>query len=162
MKTSSKMIATALSLREYISTDQPHFESLNRAWIELNFEMEPIDVAVLRNPEEHIIQPGGAILMASVDGNVVGTAALKYVKQGVFEFTKMAVEEKLRGHGIGQALTEASIALAKKLGASTIILYSNRKLVPAISLYKKLGFQEVPVDAVYKRSDIKMEFNISK
>jgi ribosomal protein S18 acetylase RimI-like enzyme len=47
---------------------------------------------------------------------------------------------------------------AKKLGASKVILFSNTILGPAIHLYQKYGFQEVPLGhSEYKRSNIKME-----
>ncbi len=38
------------------------------------------------------------------------------------------------------------------------MLYSNRILIPAISLYRKVGFQEVEVEknVYYERADIKM------
>jgi hypothetical protein len=57
-------------------------------------------------------------------------------------------------------LGEEAIAKAKSLGASKIILYSHTVLVPAVQLYKKLGFVEVPVDGPYKRSNIKMELTL--
>jgi N-acetylglutamate synthase-like GNAT family acetyltransferase len=146
-----------LTILEYKQEYQPWFEKFNRDWIEKYFWMEPIDFAVLQNPEEHIIKKGGSILMASCDKEMAGTVALKYVEPGVYEFTKMAVDEKFRGQKIGLLLSEAAIIKARELGAKKIILYSNTVLAPAISLYRKLGFKEVPVDAVYKRSDIKME-----
>jgi N-acetylglutamate synthase-like GNAT family acetyltransferase len=146
-----------LTILEYKPEYQPWFEKFNRDWIEKYFWMEPIDFAVLQNPEEHIIKKGGSILMASCDKEMAGTVALKYVEPGVYEFTKMAVDEKFRGQKIGLLLSEAAIIKARELGAKKIILYSNTVLAPAISLYRKLGFKEVPVDAVYKRSDIKME-----
>lgn len=95
--------------------------------------------------------------MASCDKEMAGTVALKYVEPGVYEFTKMAVDEKFRGQKIGLLLSEAAIIKARQLGAKKIILYSNTVLAPAISLYRKLGFKEVPLDGPYKRSDIKME-----
>lgn len=146
-----------LSILEYKPEYQPWFEKFNRDWIEKYFWMEPVDFAVLQNPEEHIIKKGGSILMASCDKEMAGTVALKYVEPGVYEFTKMAVDEKFRGQKIGLLLSEAAIIKAKQLGACKIILYSNTVLAPAISLYRKLGFKEVPLDAVYERSDIKME-----
>lgn len=146
-----------LTILEYKPEYQPWFEKFNRDWIEKHFWMEPIDVAVLQNPDEHILKKGGSILMASCDKEMAGTVALKYVEPGVYEFTKMAVDEKFRGQHIGLLLSEAAIIKARQLGAHKIILYSNTILAPAISLYRKLGFKEVPVDAVYKRSDIKME-----
>lgn len=149
-----------LTILEYKPEFQPWFEKFNRDWIEKHFWMEPIDVAVLQNPEEHILAKGGSILMASCDKEMAGTVALKYVEPGVYEFTKMAVDEKFRGQRIGLLLSEAAIIKARQSGAHKIILYSNTILAPAISLYRKLGFKEVPVDAVYKRSDIKMELTL--
>ena len=57
-------------------------------------------------------------------------------------------------------LEKQAIKKAKKLGAQKIILYSNTILAPAIELYRKLGFVEVPVDGPYKRSNIKMELKV--
>lgn len=148
---------TVIAIEEYKPHHQPWFEKLNRTWIEKYFWMEPVDVQVLEHPGEHIIEKGGTILMACCENEVAGTVALKFASHGVYEFTKMAVDEKFQGKGIGQALTEAAIKKAKEMGASKIILYSNTKLVPAISLYRKNGFKEIPVDGPYKRSDIKME-----
>jgi ribosomal protein S18 acetylase RimI-like enzyme len=145
---------------DYRAVHQPWFEQLNRVWIEQYFGMEPIDEAVLGNPDEHILSKGGAILIVQSGDAIIGTAALKFVRDGVYEFTKMSVDERYRGQKIGQALVQASIEKARHLGAHTIILYSSTKLAPAISLYRKLGFYEVPLDGPYKRSDIKMEMSL--
>ena len=155
------MMPSVITMLEYSSFHQPWFEKLNRHWIEQFFWMEPIDVAVLQDPETHIIQKGGAILMASVDDEIAGTVALKYVEPGIYEFTKMAVDERFRGQKVGLALAEAAVEKARMLGAKKIILYSSTKLVPAIRLYRKLGFVEIPVDGPYKRSDIKMQLNLT-
>jgi ribosomal protein S18 acetylase RimI-like enzyme len=146
-----------VSILEYKPEDQPWFENLNRAWIEKFFWMEPVDFDVLQRPDEHIIKPGGTILVAKYNNEIAGVVALKYVKPGVYEFTKMAVAEEYRGRKIGQLLSEAAIEKARSLGAYKIILYSSTKLAPALSLYRKLGFVDVPVDGPYKRSDVKME-----
>jgi len=139
-----------------------HFERLNKAWIEKHFWLEESDKWVLENPHEAILQKGGAILMATYDGVVAGTVALKKVSDDVYEFTKMAVDEAYRRRGIAEALTYASFEKARELGATKVILYSNRVLTPAITMYNKLGFTEVPMeqDAVYQRSDIKMEYGL--
>jgi ribosomal protein S18 acetylase RimI-like enzyme len=70
----------------------------------------------------------------------------------------MAVDENVQGKGVGQALLDAAIAKAADMGLDKLVLYSNTKLEPAIHLYKKYGFTEVPLDSTsYKRSNIKME-----
>jgi N-acetylglutamate synthase-like GNAT family acetyltransferase len=150
-----------IEIVSYEKKHQPWFEILNRTWIEKYFWMEPIDFEVLQHPDVHIIDHGGHILMVCMGKEIVGTVALKFVKPGVYEFTKMAVDEKFQAKGIGKTLAEAAITKAKQLGAYKIILYSNTKLAPAIKLYRKLGFEEVPVDGPYKRSDIKMELTLA-
>ena len=119
---------TTIEIIEYEPRHQPWFESLNRTWIEKYFWMEPLDVLVLEHPDEYIIKPGGSILMAYWKKNVAGTVALKHVEPGVYEFTKMAVDVKFQGKGIGNALTEAAIQKTRQRGAKKIILYSNTML----------------------------------
>lgn len=155
------MTVTQAHIVDYRPEHQPWFEKFNRDWIEKHFWMEPVDTQVLTQPEKYILAHGGHILMAQFDGEIAGTVALKFVSDGIYEFTKMAVGEKFRGQKVGQTLALAAIEKAKQLSADKVILYSNRILTPAITLYKKLGFKEVPVDAIYERSDIKMELILS-
>jgi ribosomal protein S18 acetylase RimI-like enzyme len=143
---------------DYHKGYQPHFEKLNRAWIEKHFFLEESDKLVLLHPEEAIIARGGAILMALYDEEVAGTVALKKAGGKTFEFTKMAVDERFRRKGIGEALSIAAIGKAKEWGAEKLILYSQTQLEAAIFLYRKLGFREVPLEpGIYQRANIKMQ-----
>ncbi len=144
----------------YRKEHQPWFEKLNRDWIEKYFWMEPIDFEVLQHPEDHILKHGGTIFMGLYNKEIAGTAAVKFVEAGVYEFTKMAVDEKFQGKKIGKAIAETAIDWCRKSGARRIILYSNTKLETAIAMYRKLGFKEIPLDGPYKRSDIKMELRL--
>lgn len=155
------MESPILKIINYIPEHQPWFEKFNRDWIEKFFWMEPVDFEVLQNPEEHIISKGGFIFMAQLGSELVGTVALKFVSDGIYEFTKMAVIGKYQGMRIGKELSIVAIEKAKELGADKIILYSNTKLISAIALYRKLGFVEVALDGPYKRSDIKMELALN-
>lgn len=147
-----------IEILEYRPWHQPYFERFNKAWIEKYFWLEEIDRFVLENPAEAIIAAGGTILMASYNGVVAGTVALKKVDDETYEFTKMAVDEHFRRRGIAEALSHASFDKAKELGATRVILYSNTLLKGAIIMYRKLGFKEIPIETtVYKRSDIKMQ-----
>ena len=152
-----------LNIVDYHPKYQPWFEKLNRHWIEKYFEMEEVDEFVLTNPEEAIIKPGGAILMALYNGAVAGTVALRKVNDTTYEFTKMAVDESFQRKGIAEALSYASFKRAKDIGADEVILYSNSILKPAITLYEKLGFKHVQVGVgEYKRSDVKMVIAIKQ
>jgi GNAT superfamily N-acetyltransferase len=154
------MESTAIEILSYQPEHQPWFEKLNRHWIEKYFWMEPIDFEVLQHPDQHILKHGGTIFMGSYNKEIAGTAAVKFVEPGVYEFTKMAVDDKFQGKKIGKAIAEAAIEWCKKSKAKKIILYSNTKLETAIGMYRKLGFVEIPLDGPYKRSDIKMELTL--
>ena len=147
---------------EYNASHQPYFEKFNRDWIEKYFEMEPLDEFVLTNPEEAILKPGGAILMAEYDGEIAGTVALRKIDDQTYEFTKMAVDENYRRKGIAEALSYASFEKARELGATKVILYSNTRNAGAIKLYEKIGFKHLPVEpGVYERANVKMEIDIN-
>ena len=134
------------------------FKDLNIAWLQKYFEVEPADEKVLNDPQKEIIKKGGFIFFAKSGNTVAGTVSLLKLKEDVFELAKMAVAESLQGKKIGNLLMEYCIDFAKKLDATKLVLYSNRKLLPALHLYKKFGFIEVPLEnSEYKRSDIKME-----
>ncbi|HWJ91233.1 MAG TPA: GNAT family N-acetyltransferase [Flavisolibacter sp.] len=150
-----------ITILEYRPEHQPFFEKFNRDWIEKYFWLEELDKFVLQHPQQAILDQGGSILMAEWKDFVAGTVALKKVDDSVFEFTKMAVDERFRRKGIAEALSYAAFEKAKQLGASKVILYSQTGLVPAITMYKKLGFVEVPLEkGIYARSDIKMEIDL--
>ena len=148
-----------IKIINYLPEHQPYFEKLNKAWIEKDFTLEERDRFVLEQPEEAILYPGGAILMASYDGIIAGTVALLKLNSFEYEFTKMAVDENYRRKGIAEQLCYAAIEKAKQLGAKKIILYSQKVLTGAVPLYNKVGFVQIPLDneRVYKRADVKME-----
>ena len=88
----------------------------------------------------------------------LGTVSLLKIDNATFELSKMAVTDGVQGLGIGNKLILHCIAVAEAKGIEKLILYSNRKLLPAIHLYEKFGFVEIPLEGgVYERADIKME-----
>jgi putative acetyltransferase len=134
------------------------FKRLNVDWISRYFVVEPHDLEQLDDPQYHIIEPGGHILLACVGDQVAGTVAMVADGPTRFELAKMAVDDAFKGYGIGRKLGEAALAWARQRGATTVWLQSNRRLTPALQLYEHLGFREVPLSAgEYSRADIQME-----
>jgi ribosomal protein S18 acetylase RimI-like enzyme len=133
------------------------FYSLNVEWLEKYFYVEPYDEKVLSNPQEYVLDPGGFIFFAKYNNEIVGVVSIINQKT-FFELSKMAVLPKYQGLKIGLQLMNFCIEFAKNQQWKSITLYSHRKLVAAISLYKKFGFKEIPLEekSHYKRSDIKM------
>ena len=134
------------------------FKRLNVAWLQRYFRVEPIDEQVLSDPEREILAGGGEILFARLQGAIVGTVALKPESDASFELTKMAVDESWQGRGFGKRLLDIACERAKALGAPRVILYSQRSLKAAVTMYAKYGFTELPlIDARYSRCNVKMQ-----
>jgi len=136
----------------------PDFKRLNVEWIEKYFTVEEHDLEELNNPDEYIISKGGYILFALYNDTVVGTCALIKTGDREYYLAKMGVTPAMHGKQIGKKLGLACLEKAKEVGARRVWLESNRILIAAISLYRKLGFVEIPIDhSPYARADIRME-----
>lgn len=147
-----------MKIVKYKAEYQKHFEHLNKAWLNKYFEVEPLDEKLLFHPEETILKNGGHILFAEHQGQIIGTVALIFINQGVYELAKMAVDEAFQGIGAGKFLCRSAIEEAKKLNTEKLILFTNSKLKTAINIYHKYGFKDIPLDEQqFKRADTKME-----
>ncbi len=151
-------------IRDYDDSLAGAFKAINAEWISRDFVLEGADLEVLDHPRAAILDGGGAILFAEVDGvGPVGTCALRHTGGGAYELTKMGVLEIARGSGIGALLLEATIARAKQLRAEPLYLLSNRKAEAAIHLYEKHGFAHdagimADYGARYARCDVAMRY----
>ncbi|MCP9200947.1 GNAT family N-acetyltransferase [Gramella sp. GC03-9] len=139
------------------------FKNMNLYWLEEFFWVEPHDEEVLGKPETYIIEPGGMILFVKEGDSILACVALMKIEDGVFELTKMAVKPEFRGRKIGQFLMQHTLDYAKHQNWQKLIIYSNRKLENAIYMYKKFGFNEIPIEKnnPYSRGDIKMQLKLS-
>jgi GNAT superfamily N-acetyltransferase len=143
--------------------DAAAFRALNEAWIEKHFGLEEPDREVLGNPIGHVIEPGGFIFMAWVDGRAVGCCALVPKRAGVYEIAKMAVDEQYRGRGIGRKLLNHVIEQARAAGATLLTLESSDKLTSAVHLYESLGFRHLPPrQSPFVRANVFMELSLTQ
>jgi putative acetyltransferase len=151
-------------LEQYTPRNKQAFYDLNIWWLEEFFKVEPIDERVLSEPEKYILDKGGEIFFAVVNGKAVGTVAMKAEEHGVFELTKLAVDPNVQQGGMGSALCEKVIERFKARGGKKLYLETNTKLTPAIKLYWKLGFVELKPEAPspYERANYYMEWKPEK
>lgn len=139
------------------------FKQLNEEWITQYFKMEETDHKSLNDPEGYIINKGGHILVVLDQQEPVGICALIKMDDGVhgYELAKMAVSPKMQGQKIGWLLGKAALDRAYELGATKVYLESNTRLIPAINLYRKLGFKEIIGNPTpYERCDIQMAVDL--
>ena len=141
--------------------DAKAFHDLNIAWIKQHFVVEDKDRKTLEQPESSILGIGGRIVVAEIDGEMVGTAALVPISAGKVELAKMCVSSRHRGAGIGKAIMARVDFEAKDMGANTIWLESNTVLDAAMHLYQRSGFRELTdnecTPSPYERCNIQMQ-----
>ncbi len=150
--------AAELRIEEYSSSLAPHFAAINRQWIEQNFAMEPTDVEMLEDPQGVILDKGGQIFFACKEDQVVGTCAMD--RQGDrFELIKMGVYEHHRGLGAGRVLLNHALKWARRQGVDSVYLVTNSSAVPAIELYRSVGFRVTSEEQhpKYRRGNLTME-----
>src|SRR5215470_4661988 len=150
-----------ITFREFRAGDAAAFRTLNEQWIAKYFAFEVEDLKVLNDPEKQILQPGGRIYFATLEGEIAGCCALIVNGERSYELAKMAVREDLRNQGIGKALLVHVIDAARSLRGRKLTLGTNSKLTNAIHLYESVGFQRLDPAKLepspYKRADVFME-----
>lgn len=145
----------------YSDQHQAVYSQLNKAWITKYWQLETADIQALEHPKEHILDKGGYIFLAKYKNEIVGSCAMLKKDEKCYELAKMAVSNVAKGKGIGILLGEKVIEQAKLLNANKVYLESNTLLVPAINLYKKLGFKRVSgISSPYERCNIQMELKL--
>ena len=151
-----------IEIVNYTEQTKEFVKTLNYDWLEKYFVVEPNDVIQLADPQREIVDKGGLIYYAKYRDEIVGTASLLKMEDGVYELGKMAVTESAQGLGIGKILIENCLKIAREKGIPKLVLYSNTKLKSAIHLYEKYGFKEITLEpGHYGRANIKMEIELS-
>jgi len=110
-----------------------------------------LDARALR---ELVTWPGNRLLIARLDGRVVGTLTLAMfpMPTGLRAWIEdVVVDEAARGLGAGAELTREAVRLARAAGARTVDLTSRPSREAAIRLYERLGFR--PRDTKVYRLD---------
>ena len=92
----------------------------------------------------------------------MGVCALINEGNGLFELARMAVSPKYHRRGYGEKLMQLCLAKLNAIDAKKVYLLSNTKLIAALSLYKKYGFQTALEEQhpVYSRANVIMEQNV--
>ncbi|HEY6502367.1 MAG TPA: GNAT family N-acetyltransferase [Chitinophagaceae bacterium] len=138
------------------------FKRLNIEWLQQYFTVESYDEYQLSHPKQEILDKEGYIFLAKTGNEIIGTVALMKEKDLSFELTKMSVTKDWQGKGASKLLMDACIQIAKEKKWERLFLYSNTLLAPAIQLYCKYGFMQIPleVNSHYARTNIKMELKL--
>jgi len=130
--------------------------------VDLGFQGFEAELAGL--PGEYAA-PGGALLLAFVDGQLAGCGALRPLADvdyaNACEMKRLYVRRAFRRFGLGRALASALIDRARGAGYSNMLLDTLDDMEAARDLYETLGFEEIPpyyfnpvAGAHYLRADL--------
>lgn len=84
-----------------------------------------VDGTLLPRTEAFIAHQCDHFLVADIDGRVVGCVHLEEYAPSLAELRSLAVDREVHGAGVGTALVQATLDLARKRGHTTVFAVSN-------------------------------------
>jgi GNAT superfamily N-acetyltransferase len=93
------------------------------------------------------------VLVAVEGGRVLGSATMETedagmgddpVEPGTANLRMLGVDPQVRGRGVGRALVEACLDLARRQGKRAVTLHTTRDMKVAHRLYESMGFVRDP------------------
>lgn len=152
-----------MKIVSYQTKYREDFIRLNTEWLRRFYWVESFDQYTMDHVEELVEQ--GAMVYFALDGNdeVLATCMAMPLEENIWEICKLAARNQYTGTGAGSAVLQAAMRYAENHGAKKEVLISCRSLEPAIHLYKKFGFHEVPYRKEFwksEKADIEMERDV--
>lgn len=133
------------AVREYNSEDFGALVGMYKSFIPKRVAqgLPPPDVPRIAHWLDRLQQRGRGFL-ARDDRRIVGHTILCPISTSAVEFT-IFVHQAYRGQGLGTELTRATLEFAAKLGFTEVFLTTQLSNLPALRLYREVGFQVMSV-----------------
>lgn len=131
------------------ATTPTHFEAANRLfkeyaqWLGIDLCFQQFDEELTQLPLMYG-PPNGGIFLLLDDDRYIGCVGVRTKEPGIAELKRMYIQPAYHGQKLGQLLLQEAIALATAIGFTKIRLDTLATMTPAIGLYKKNGFYEIP------------------
>lgn len=135
------------------------FIDFNTDWIVSNFgAVEAHDLETFETIDEKL-QAGAMIFFAVQDGIALAACMATPMEGTTWEICKLCSNRQVPHKGAGSAVFQTSMEWALSHGAERLFILSNRKLKPALHIYRKFGFQEIKLQSYeYARGEIAFEY----
>ena len=144
--------------------------ALFKEYTDMLIEGEPkfIEYLGIQNYDEEVKHlehkyglPDGRLYIVFCGGAPAGCIGLRKLDEESCEMKRLYVKPKFRGNGIATKLVSLILSEAKEIGYRYMYLDTLPFLETAISMYKKIGFREIPCyndspieNTVYMRLDL--------
>lgn len=123
--------AAAVLFREYAT------------WLNIDLSFQHFEEE-LTHLKEMYGPPFGGIILCRDKKEWIGSIAIRKIDTEIAELKRMYVKPLYQQHGIGNALLQDALLLAKKYDYKKIRLDTLNTMIPAMNLYKRNGFYEIP------------------
>jgi GNAT superfamily N-acetyltransferase len=114
------------------------------AWLDVDLCFQGFEEELAALPGKYA-PPKGRLLLAELDGRLVGVIGLREVEPGICEMKRLYVREAARGRNVGRQLATRIVAEARAVGYCTMRLDTlPDRMGSANALYESLGFRDIP------------------
>ncbi|XP_028808461.1 uncharacterized protein LOC114763031 [Neltuma alba] len=103
--------------------------------------------------DQELRKKNSGLLYLDVDGEIIGYVMYSWPSSLYASITKLAVKEQWRRQGHGEILLKAAIEKCRTRKVARILLHVDPTRTPALTLYKKRGFQVDALIEGYYSSD---------
>jgi len=102
------------------------------------FEDELLSLQTMYGPSQ------GTIILCKYENEFVACVAVRPIEYKIAELKRMYVKPDFQRKGIGEELLRLSLSFAKNAGYEKARLDTLNTMLPAMNLYIKNGFKEIP------------------
>ena len=132
---------------ELITYEEQHQERLNdffrEVFTELGWGYDPQDrhLDTIQIPDTYM--EGGCFWLLVENDRIVGTVAVKRIKDGTAELKRLYILKEYRSQHLGELLMSTALSFAQKSGFSSICADTRADRSASIYLMRKNGFVEI-------------------
>ncbi|SFT61766.1 mycothiol synthase [Actinopolyspora lacussalsi subsp. righensis] len=131
-----------------VGEDEPELVRVNHLAFSWHPEQGGMTEAELREKEGlDWFDPAGFLLAVDDADRLLGFHWTKIHPDGSGEVYVVGVDPNTQGSGLGRALTLAGLRYLRDVGCPRVLLYVEADNGPAVSVYRRLGFERWDVDA---------------
>jgi GNAT superfamily N-acetyltransferase len=144
-------------------------DAVMELWCELSRHQEPwrvfapqsgMETEVRRSYERALTDPGSLVVVAEVEGRIVGTAfghpvvPSSFSDEPAIELSGVVVSAGDRKTGVGRALVDAIARFARDQGIGRIVIKTFARNEGALEFWRRLGFEPRMVQMVAEPDQI--------
>ena len=113
------------------------------AWLNIDLYFQNFDEELMQIKNIYT-DPFGGIFLYKEDDEYIGCIAIRKLDVDTGELKRMYIRHAYQQKGYGNLLLQHALMLANKYNYKRIRLDTLSHMIPAINLYQKNGFREIP------------------